>query len=869
MTTGPGAGNRSMTRQTLGVSLRFQAVLRLVVALVAFAALLVGGGITIVTHMQEVARLREMDGVAAYYQTRMAETLQGQDDAAVRLKSRLDYGRILTDAGKDWSRFRGYITQLNLLDAYSQIMITDSEDQTLFTSGEPVLKKAAYREGQMAQWHYIVGEDLLHRVFFLPMVLEGGRSGHLVLIQPISHGILYGITYPGTDVYLLRLGKVLASSLGQAGTDFRSGEDGLVQVGEYQAMQRTLTVFSMGDEFRLVVHRRVEPLFSTAQLVALGLTSFLLLGAALWLSLWGWLIRVGRRLSALKRGTDSYAQAPQALDKLYAELDHANARTGDDIGQVALSLRKLIETLAVREHEREDKLAAQAENRAKSEFLANMSHEIRTPLNVIIGLGHLLRRDLDDPLQQERLDQLCASAEHLLAIINDVLDLSKIEAQRLTLDHCDFRLDAVVDKVVRMIEGSAHEKGLTLTTDIAPHLRTLRLHGDPLRLAQVLINLCGNAVKFTDHGAVRLGIGCLAEDAASVALRFTVEDTGIGIAPADQARLFQPFTQVDNSFTREHGGTGLGLAISQRLVVLMGGTIWVDSNPGTGSVFSFELALPRAIASVTEVAAAALATDFGGRRVLFAEDHPLSQDILFEMLVDLGCEVDVASDGAEAVACAQARSYDIILMDMQMPKMDGRAAARAIRVLPGHRETPIIGLTANAFAEDRQRCLDAGMNGHIAKPVTPATLAACLGQWLPDLAVPADETPLCDNELSRALAEIPGLDIGQAMRRSSEKLADYCALLDRFVKDHGQDMVRLREHLAAGGHDAARVVAHKLIGIAGLIGVRRVASLANEIEQRLRAGADEIGIMSLAAECEAELASLVEATRALFESAAT
>ena len=224
--------------------------------------------------------------------------------------------------------------------------------------------------------------------------------------------------------------------------------------------------------------------------------------------------------------------------------------------------------------------------------------------------------------------------------------------------------------------------------------------------------------------------------------------------------MFQAFEQVDGSTTRAHGGTGLGLAISQRLVGLMGSTIHVDSRPGAGSTFQFDLVLSRATAPVPETAAnAAAATDFSGRHVLFAEDHPLSQEIIFEMLEDLGCEVEVASDGAEAVACAQAHHYDLILMDMQMPKLDGIAAARAIRALPEHRDTPIIALTANAFAEDRERCLAAGMNGHIGKPVTPGTLATTFAQWLPNLAVPRDDKPIYDNELSRALREIPGLEV--------------------------------------------------------------------------------------------------------------
>ena len=512
---------------------------------------------------------------------------------------------------------------------------------------------------------------------------------------------------------------------------------------------------------------------------------------------------------------------------------------------------------------------AEAATHAKSVFLANMSHEIRTPLHVIIGLGHLLRRDLKDPLQQGRLNQIATTSDHLLAILNDILTLSKIEAHRLVLDHGDFRLDTVLDKAMRMSEGPALEKKLKLVADVAPLARNLALNGDALRLAQVLINLCGNAIKFTDQGEVRLEVACLAEAADSVTLRFSVTDTGIGIAPRDQARVFQAFEQADSSTTRAHGGSGLGLAISQRLVGLMGSTICVDSRAGAGSTFHFDLVLPRATGRVAETTVnAAAATDFSGRHVLFADDHALSQEILFEMLEDLGCEVDVASDGAEAVACAQLHSYDLILMDMQMPKMDGIAAARAIRELPEHRDTPIIALTANAFAEDRQRCLAAGMNGHIGKPVTPGTLATALAQWLPNLAVPSDDRPLYSDELSRALTEIPGLDSGHRSWHSPEQLTDFRTLLNRFVNLHSRDMAQVCERLAAGEHDAARVVAHNLKGIAGMIGAWRVATLATELEQALRAGEDRTRVESLASACEAELAGIAAAVRSLPAAAA-
>jgi two-component system sensor histidine kinase/response regulator len=542
--------------------------------------------------------------------------------------------------------------------------------------------------------------------------------------------------------------------------------------------------------------------------------------------------------------------------------------------ELELANRNLLQEAAEREKVVEEMAAlndelvaitkdAESANRAKSTFMANISHEIRTPLHVIIGLGHLLRRTPANAVQRQRLDQLCSTSEHLLFLVNDILDLSKIEADHLVLDDSTFRFGSVVDRVQEVLSRLAADKGLALEVQVAPVLRGAMLRGDPLRLTQVLINLGSNAVKFSDQGVIRLGLAALEENEASLSLCFTVQDNGIGIASEDQSRIFRRFEQVDDTITRKYGGTGLGLTICQRLVSMMGGSIRLDSQPGMGSTFSFDLTLRKSTGAPEETGGAAAAADLAGTRVLVAEDHPLSQEIILEMLEDLGCYTDIATNGIEAVECARERAYDLVLMDMQMPKMDGLKATRAIRALPGYHDTPIIALTANAFVEDRQRGLDAGMNGHISKPVTPASLAAALSQWLPGLAVPGGEEPSFESELSLALLDIPGLDVGPAWRRSPERLADYRGLLDRFVKLHGRDMAQLREHFASGNHDAAHAVAHTLKGIAGLLGAREVESLTAELVQALRSGADRASILSLASACETELNRLTEAARTL------
>ncbi|MBS1198249.1 MAG: hypothetical protein H6R18_2034 [Proteobacteria bacterium] len=516
---------------------------------------------------------------------------------------------------------------------------------------------------------------------------------------------------------------------------------------------------------------------------------------------------------------------------------------------------------------RVQKEAAELASSAKSSFLANMSHEIRTPLSVIIGLGDLLRHDIRNPGHKRKLDQLCASSEHLLGVINTILDLSKIEAERLVLQHGEFCLDAVLERVLPLFEDSAQEKGLLLATDIAPPLRVLRLQGDALRLSQVLINLLSNAIKFTERGTVNFGIERVGADAASIRLRFCISDSGCGIPLADQTRLFRPFSQIDSSTTRRHGGTGLGLAISQHLVKMMGGVIEINSQPDVGSTFYFTLTFPRASARTADTAplpANAIGANMQEQRILLVEDHPLNQEILLEMLENLGCkQVDVAADGIEAIECALTQHYSLILMDMHMPRLDGTQATQNIRALPGYSTTPIIALTASALAEDRQLCLDAGMNDHLGKPVTSDMLATMLGRWLPGIAPGSDLPALCQNELSRALMQIPEIEISTVWRSSAKQIETYHSLLDRFIHTNRQEILRFQEQLSAGELDLAHNYIHGLKGVAGFLGARRIEALAREIEQGLHTGIGIVGIKGLGRQCQAELLKLEQSLQKL------
>ncbi|MCE4537452.1 ATP-binding protein [Pelomonas sp. P7] len=385
--------------------------------------------------------------------------------------------------------------------------------------------------------------------------------------------------------------------------------------------------------------------------------------------------------------------------------------------------------------------AAQAASLAKSAFLANMSHEIRTPMNAIIGLTYLAQSDTVEPEQQQRLQKVANAAEHLLSVINNVLDFSKIEAGKVHLERRPFTVEEVLDNIANMTAQSAAAKRLRVETDIAPALRGLHLVGDPQRISELLLNFAGNAVKFTEQGFVRLAVrldGPASGDRLPV--RFEVHDSGIGIAAEAQGRLFRDFEQADSSTTRRYGGTGLGLAICRRLAELMGGQVGVDSTLGQGSCFWFSLALEATTAPVPAQAPSprphsarerlAELAQQQPRKILLAEDNPVNQEVAVALIGSAGLQVDVAADGQQAVDMVQGDDYALVLMDVQMPVMDGLDATRAIRRLPQGAALPILAMTANAFDEERQRCLDAGMDDHVAKPVVAEQLFATLHQWL-------------------------------------------------------------------------------------------------------------------------------------------
>ena len=549
--------------------------------------------------------------------------------------------------------------------------------------------------------------------------------------------------------------------------------------------------------------------------------------------------------------TYSKEQSPQAFASVWVDVTDrvvANQRMEEVNQNLEQMINQRTHALMLAKDE------ALAASHTKAEFLANMSHEIRTPLNAIIGLAHIALASKPELKQRTYLEKMRGSGEHLLQIINDILNFSRMEAGKLTLDHSEFSIDQLVDKAVDLVWEKAAAKGLQVNVEIDPKIPKVLL-GDSLRLGQILINFCANAVKFTDHGSISIRVTKVRDWQERVELLFEVEDTGIGIASEKVDNLFQPFQQVDSSSTRRFEGTGLGLSISKNLADLMQARIDVKSTEGQGSCFRLRVQLEK---NINAPSPNILQAESGPKKlapincnILVVEDNLLNQEIILSLLESMEAQAICVGSGAEAIAIIQQQTFDLVLMDIQLPGMDGVEATARIRELPQGKHLPIVAVTANALPGDKETYLAAGLDDYLSKPIEPEQLHSVLELWGNTCRIAEALVPKAS---SFEFLQHSGIDTARALHNLMNNEALYRRLLERFARERAEFPVQLTLLLESNQAEALNQV-HSLKSLAGSLGMSKLEISAFNLEQELHAGGWQ---QASVAKLGSELVTMVE-----------